>query len=268
MHKCLLFSDLHITAPGETIIGLDPSARFSAALDQALRHHPDARQLLILGDLTHTGHPQEYARLRDLLTDCPVPVTATLGNHDDRAAYFSAFPGAARDANGFAQAALDIGPCRVLLLDTLDESGVHTRHAGYLCDARLDWLRARLAKAPDRPTLIAMHHPPVRTGFDGMDRIRLCNDAAFLALLRAHPQVRQLVCGHVHRAISGNHAGLAWSILKSPCHQMPMLLGADGSGHSVDEPGGYAIALLDAETMILHAEDVTPARPVGQSSHS
>lgn len=268
MHTCLLFSDLHITAPGETIIGLDPADRFAAALHQALTTHPEARHLLILGDLTHTGHPAEYARLRALLADCPLPVTATLGNHDNRAAYFAAFPEAAQDGDGFAQAALDIGPCRVLLLDTLDESGAHPLHAGYLCDTRLDWLSARLAEAPDRPTLVAMHHPPVRTGFDGMDRIRLVNDTALMALLNDHPQVRQLVCGHVHRAISGNRAGLAWNILKSPCHQMPMLLGAEGSGHSTDDPGGYGIALLTPDTMILHAEDVAPARPVAHSSHS
>ncbi len=32
-------------------------------------------------------------------------------------------------------------------------------------EERLAWLDAKLALAPDRPTLIFMHHPPFRTGF-------------------------------------------------------------------------------------------------------
>lgn len=38
--------------------------------------------LLLAGDLTQTGHPEEMQVLADDLRKCPVPVIAVLGNHD------------------------------------------------------------------------------------------------------------------------------------------------------------------------------------------
>ncbi|MDJ0821216.1 MAG: phosphodiesterase [Paracoccaceae bacterium] len=256
MYKVLIFTDLHITEPRARIIGLDPAKRFAEALRHALERHPDAAHVLITGDLTHHGTAAQYAALRGLLDNCPLPVTATLGNHDLRAPYFAAFPEAMRDENGFAQGMLELGPVRLIVLDTLDETGTAPRHGGYLCDKRLGWLRARLQEGGDRPVIIAMHHPPFVTGFDGMDRIRLANDTAFLDLLKEFPQVRHLICGHVHRTISGHVGGLAWTVLKSTCHQMPMLLGKEGTGDSIDEPGAYGVALFHDAGLILHSEDV------------
>lgn len=41
-----------------------------------------ADMLLLAGDLTQTGHPEEMQVLADDLRKCPVPVVAVLGNHD------------------------------------------------------------------------------------------------------------------------------------------------------------------------------------------
>jgi Icc-related predicted phosphoesterase len=38
--------------------------------------------LLLAGDLTQTGHPEEMKVLADCLRKCPVPMVAVLGNHD------------------------------------------------------------------------------------------------------------------------------------------------------------------------------------------
>lgn len=38
--------------------------------------------LLLAGDLTQTGHPEEMKVLAEDLMECPVPVIAVLGNHD------------------------------------------------------------------------------------------------------------------------------------------------------------------------------------------
>lgn len=38
--------------------------------------------LLLAGDLTQTGHPEEMKVLADDLRQCPIPVIAVLGNHD------------------------------------------------------------------------------------------------------------------------------------------------------------------------------------------
>lgn len=38
--------------------------------------------LLLAGDLTQTGHPEEMQVLVDDLQKCPIPIVAVLGNHD------------------------------------------------------------------------------------------------------------------------------------------------------------------------------------------
>jgi len=265
MPKALIFTDLHITREGETIIGLDPLARFAEGLAHALRRHPDAAHVILTGDLTHHGHPEEYARLKAALADCPIPVTLTLGNHDARTAFDAAFPDAARTPDGFAQAALDLGGTRLLVLDTHDDAGGAPEHSGWLCDRRLAWLDAELTRAEQdaAPVVVLCHHPPFDTGFDGMDAIKLRNGAALLSRLRA-ARARHLICGHIHRTIHLSLDGLPASVLKSPCHQMPLLLGPQDVHLSVDEPGAYGVLLALPEQTILFSEDFALSRDAGR----
>jgi len=255
MHKLLVFTDIHITAPGETIIGLDPLERFGRCLDHALAHHPDAARIVITGDLTHTGAAAEYSRLHTALADCPVPVAMTLGNHDRRAAFRATFGDVPVDPAGFVQSVYEAGDHRLILLDTADAAAENT-HSGRLCAARLDWLDDTLDAAPDAPTVLFLHHPPIVTGFSGMDRIGLTNRDELIARLSRHTQLRQIVAGHVHRTIFGSAGGIPTAILKSPCHQMPMILNDSDYNLSVDEPGAYGIVLLTDDGVIVHTEDV------------
>lgn len=255
MQKILVLTDLHITAAGETIIGLDPLERLTAVLAAAQADHPDAAHLILTGDLTHHGTGAEYHRLKHALADLPWPVTYMLGNHDRRAPFRAAFPKAAVTDDGYVQTFHDLPGWRLICLDTLDDPAPPDRHSGILCQARMDWLRETLATTPDR-AVVFLHHPPVVTGFDGMDAIRLRNDQDVLDLLAQFPCAVQLVAGHVHRNISGHAGHLPFVIFKSPCHQMPMKLGAPGSAHSVDEPGAYGILLLGDGGVVAHSNDV------------
>ncbi len=278
-HKALIFTDPHITRDGETLIGLDPLDRFHDALSHALARHPDAQHLILLGDLVHTGVAAEYDRLMPLLADCPLPITATLGNHDARGLFAQHFPGS-MNPDGFAQSALDLGPLRLLILDTHDDKGeAPLEHDGWLCDRRLAWLDAELDRATreDSDVVVFCHHPPAPVGFWAMDAIGLANADALMSRLHANRNVRHLICGHVHRTIHAsianpNGGGLPMSVLKSTCHQNPMMLGAGTSQDSVDEPGAYGILLALPGTTVLHTEDFAlstgkvdryPARPLG-----
>lgn len=253
MTKLLIMTDIHIVEPGERIIGLDPSARFAEALAHALRDHGDAAHLILTGDLTHHGRPEQYARLKALIADVPMPVTLLIGNHDDRATFQAAFPEAARDENGFVQTVIDTDTHRLICLDTVDPNTAYS-HGGHLCAARMAWLEAQLAGS-DKPCLIFQHHPPARTGFDGMDVIGLNNAAEERAML-ARYGARHVIAGHIHRTMSGNAGGISYSLLKSPCHQMPMTLGPSPATSSVDEPGAFGIVLLGEDEIIVHTEDV------------
>lgn len=268
MQKILVFTDLHFVPEGETIIGLDPVERFSQGLAHAQERHPDAARIVITGDLTHHGTEAEYSRLKAALDHACIPVSLMPGNHDRRAPFLLAFPDTPATPDGFIQDAIDLEDTRLILLDTLNEDADDT-HSGLLCDARLDWMEDAITAAGDRRVILFMHHPPILTGFGGMDWIGLKSRPELAARLARHDTVHQIISGHVHRNIQGGFATASGrlipvAILKSPNHQMPMSLGFQDPHLSVDEPGAYGIVLLGADGIVIHTEDFS--LPASESS--
>lgn len=252
--KLIVLSDLHLTAPGEAIIGIDPWTRLDQALAHAQQAHPDAARYVLLGDLTHDAPPGSYDRLAARLARLPVPVSMVPGNHDDRAALRAAFPDHPACATGFVQSLTDTETHRLVFLDTLADAP-DPRHAGALCPARLDWFARALDGADGRAVVVFMHHPPLAVGFPGMDRIGLLNAAEFWALARG--RVAHLVLGHLHRPVSGTLQDTGFTVLKSITHQSRLNMDDTATGPSPAEPGAYGIVLLRPEGVVVHSDDFT-----------
>jgi Icc-related predicted phosphoesterase len=70
---------IRLAAAGDLHFGLDSEGTFRPALDD-MAERADA--LLLAGDLTRLGLPEEAEVLARELTGAPVPVAAVLGNHD------------------------------------------------------------------------------------------------------------------------------------------------------------------------------------------
>lgn len=253
LDKIIILTDVHLRAGGKTIIGLDPLARFDEAYQAAITAQPNAKALIIMGDLTHSGHAEEYEALRGRIADCPIPVTLMLGNHDTRAHFIDAFPGAPCTDAGHVQRIIDLPKHRIITLDTHD-SAADPLHSGFLCADRLAWLDAALAGCEGRQPLVFAHHPPCPVGFPAMDGIPLRNGADLLDRLRgtgAH-----LFFGHIHRTISGQAGGVPFTCFKGTCHQMPFDLTGFDSTASTDEPAAYGLLLLTDSGVIAHSEDI------------
>jgi len=256
MQKLLFISDLHLCPPGETIIGLDPLVRFKLVLDAALTDHSDASALILLGDLTHHGDAVSYETLKAALLEIQMPVIPMLGNHDNRETFLQVFPDAPLTESGHIQHVKDVGQHRLITLDSLDGPPFRDdHHAGHLCPERLAFLEAALASRDARHAVVCIHHPPFDTGIIGMDKIKLNRGDAFLDLLAAQRNVH-LICGHIHRTMSGSTRGVPWSMFKSPCHQGLLELDVPNAHLSSNEPGAYGIALLTEDGTVVHSEDV------------
>src|SRR5262249_46714211 len=115
--------------------------------------------------------------------------------------------------------------------------------AGALCAERLGWLAARLAEQPERPTLLFMHHPPIATGIEHMDAMGLAGAPALAELLRRHPPVERVACGHVHRSIPAPFAGTVASIAPSTAHQVALDLRPAAPACFTFEPPGFHLHL-------------------------
>ncbi|WIX32458.1 phosphodiesterase [Salinicola sp. JS01] len=245
-------TDLHLRRPGQKAYRVVETDRYLApavAALNALEPRPDV--VLISGDLTDFGRPEEYATLAEQLAPLAIPWYLIPGNHDDRQALRAAFPthdylGGPNQA--FIQYVVERFPLRLIGLDTL----VPGESRGELCTERLDWLADRLAEQPERPTLIFMHHPPFATGIGHMDAIGLSGRDALAALVRTYPNVERIVCGHVHRTLFQRFAGTLASCCPSTAHQVALDLRDDGDSAFVLEPPGYHLHLWRDEVLTTH----------------
>jgi 3',5'-cyclic-AMP phosphodiesterase len=250
MFLLLQLSDPHI---GGAWTGADPTASLSRVLDEVgrLRDRPDA--VLLTGDLANSGADREYALLHSLMGELDLPVHVLPGNHDDRDLLREHFdlPGAAGTP---VQYALDLGPLRLVALDTTRPGEV----AGELDEQRLAWLESELAGAPDRATLLAMHHPPISTGIAAWDEIGMpdADRRALAAILARHPQVRRVAAGHVHQTIAGDLAGRSALTIPSTCVQAPL----DFSSRQIElvpQPPGFAVHALVNGDIASHVRIVS-----------
>jgi len=231
--------------------------RLRAALDKLVNgpNRPDL--LLLTGDLTEDGNPADYARLAEAVSTCPFPVWPMVGNHDLREAVRAAFPQCPPSADGFLHYVLDHGTLRLVVLDTLELG----RHGGGFCEVRARWLTDTLAAAPDKPTLIALHHPPFTAGIPWMDTdAREPWVARLAATLKGHGQVKGLIAGHLHRTILSHWEDLPVLVCPSTAPAVGLDLtpiDADVPDNRVlitDEPPGYCLHLWNGKDVVTHFE--------------
>ena len=233
-------TDLHLRTPGQAayrVAETNMLTERALAKLRKLRPQPDA--VVITGDMTDCGLPEEYALLRRLLASLPMPVFMVPGNHDRRGNLKRAFadwPVIVADPN-FVQFVVDDYPVRLIGLDTVMERS----SAGILCARRLAFLSDALEAAPRRPTVVFMHHPPFDCGIGHMDRIRLLDGSAELAaILQRHQQILGLWCGHNHRQIETVFGGVPATIIPGVAHQVAFHLD-DDDGALVLEPPAFKL---------------------------
>jgi 3',5'-cyclic-AMP phosphodiesterase len=235
-------SDPHI---GATWTSADPVTRLRAAVE-AIRPRlglPDA--VLVTGDLAEHGSAEEYKLVREELATLRAPVAVVPGNHDDRSALRRAFDLPGEDADPIHYS-LDIGPLRLVMLD----STIPGEDGGELGPEQLSWLETTMAAAPERPTLLVMHHPPLLTGMTPWDRIGLAESSRveLTAIATRNPQVLAILAGHVHRAMTGSIGGRVAITAPSTYLQARLDLVAERLVFAEEEPPALAVhTLLDGE---------------------
>lgn len=240
-------TDLHV--------GFDPAAgpeelnqlRLRAVLTRILEG-PNRPDLVVLsGDITERGDIASFERAAALLAECPFPVWPMVGNHDSREALLQAFP-QMRGEDGFVHRVIEQEGLRIVLLDTLDPE----RHGGAFCAGRQAWLTAQLDAAPETPTVIFMHHPPVVSGIDWMDPDP---DAGWLRrfgeAIEGRRNILALHCGHLHRPMAATFRGI-------PAHVTPSvapLLALDLRPTNPDRPDGRDLITVEPPAFALHRWD-------------
>ena len=145
----------------------------------------------------------------------------------------------------------DIAGQRVILLDSVGDPG---KGGGRLDPVQLDWLGARLEEAADRPAIVVLHHH-ANPLFTAVDRIILENGAALVAVLRRHPDIRQVVAGHVHYTSTATWHGLPFTTLAGSHYNVTIPLEPGTPLERLDGPAQMAVILSDTEQTLVHFDN-------------
>lgn len=255
-------TDSHIEAAGVLTYGIfDAAASLAKVVDAINARAPQPDLVVHTGDLVHHGAPEQYGPARAILDGLRAPYVAIPGNHDNREGFAAAFADTAwlPKSGEFLHFVVDQHPVRLVCLDTVIPEATD----GALCAARLAWLEQQLAAAPDRPTVVACHHPPFISGLTGVTGRGLAEGGeAFAAILADSPQVVRLICGHEHRPMAATFGGRAAWVGTATGFQFAALTSPERVLAITREPPGYSLHLM-VDDPVGGAQMVSHSVPVG-----
>ena len=152
-------TDLHIRKsyagnPMEAIFQKeeDPEKKLRWMLKRAVQEQADC--LLITGDIVHEGGEEDYAYVKDVVTEVvgeKMKIFYACGNHDRKPAFQKVLLGGAKTADytGYVKG------YRVVVLD----SSVEGKENGCITPEQEEWLAETLKEDFGKGTLLAFHHP-------------------------------------------------------------------------------------------------------------
>ncbi len=211
-------SDLHIAVP-QTI--KNHATRFHLTevsipvLEQVLEHLESCQLdfLLLPGDLTQDGEPENHQWLAQRLAKLPFPVYVVPGNHDvptvsatknsigfqDFPRYYYQFGYQNSQQHYYTQ---EILPGVQLIALNSNNFNSEGKQLGFVDEAQLLWLTEILAKVQDKLVLVMIHHNliehlPNQSKHNLGKRYMLANTSQLLAILRKYG-VKLIFTGHLH----------------------------------------------------------------------
>ncbi|WP_049722688.1 3',5'-cyclic-AMP phosphodiesterase [Gilvimarinus polysaccharolyticus] len=191
--RLIQITDTHLgPAIGETLLGLDTDQSLVDVLELIESEQDSVDAVVCTGDVASNPDPSCYVRYLDTMRryfDCPLGWLP--GNHD-----ITAMMQQVIHPYLPAMRTMKVGEWLLVLLDSSVIGHVH----GDFSAAELEFLECTLAAHPNTPTLVLLHHQPVKVGSDWIDQYQVRSHEAFFAILDAQPQVKAVSWGHVHQA--------------------------------------------------------------------
>jgi Icc protein len=237
--KFVVMSDLHLVPEGQVSMTLDTATRLEQAVEAVIARHADADFVILAGDLADRGEAAAYERLKTIIARLPIPVHITLGNHDRRPTFLEVFGEEFADETGNIDKVIDAKGYRIIVLDSSEPDRVD----GVLEPVQIDWLRARLAEALDRPVIVVLHHNANALHIRS-DTIAMLEPADFISALKSHPDIRQVIAGHVHVTSTASWHGLPFTTLAGGHYSVSFNIDQpDAPIRRIDGPGQMALVI-------------------------
>ncbi|ADO46995.1 3',5'-cyclic-AMP phosphodiesterase [[Enterobacter] lignolyticus] len=211
--RILQITDTHLFAEKhETLLGVNTWDSYQAVLAAIHASQRESDLIVATGDLAQDHSSAAYQLFAEGIAGFAAPCVWLPGNHDFQPAMYSAL----QDAGISPAKRVLLGEnWQILLLDSQVFGVPH----GELSDFQLDWLEQRLSESTERHTLLLLHHHPLPAGCSWLDQHSLRNAGALDQVLSRYPQVKNMLCGHIHQEMDIDWNGRRMMATPSTCVQ-------------------------------------------------
>lgn len=190
-------SDIHLLDnKNDKLHNIDISKVFSEILKSINKIKPKIDFILLSGDVSENGSVSSYINAKEILSSIRIPVFWIPGNHDDLCNI------------NILNNDLNISPLKsfvkndinFILLNSVafDNNGIN-RSRGFLSSNELQFLKNELQNNISKINIIALHHPPIKSG-TWKDERMLENSDSFFELINQFDNVSLVIFGHQHQS--------------------------------------------------------------------
>ncbi|EMI5491471.1 3',5'-cyclic-AMP phosphodiesterase [Providencia stuartii] len=211
--RILQITDTHLFADtANTLLGINTHQSYHAVLDAILQQNLPIDLIVATGDLVQDQSPQAYQHFAQGIELIPAPCVWLPGNHDYQPAMVNSLKLAGISC---AKEILIGSEWQILMLDSQLQDVPH----GELSEQQLEWMKKCLDSQPQRTTLIMLHHHPLPSGCTWLDQHSLRNSHMLAEYLKGYPQVKAMLCGHIHQEMDEYWNGIRLLATPSTCVQ-------------------------------------------------
>ncbi|WED21464.1 3',5'-cyclic-AMP phosphodiesterase [Vibrio sp. JC009] len=239
--KLLQLTDTHLFSIQDgCLLSVNTLDSFRAVVSEVKNRNTEFDAILATGDISQDHTAKSYCRFEQEISCLEKPCLWLPGNHDFKPNMKSVLP----SDQIFSEPHVLAGDFWQII--SLDSQVAGVPH-GRLNGQQLALLDEKLAKHPERHTLILLHHHPVLVGSAWLDQHTLYHAESFWEVVKKHNNVRAAVCGHVHQAFDEKHHGVRVITTPSTCVQFK----PDSQDFALDaqSPGWRTFELFEDGTL-------------------
>ena len=210
--RIVQLTDSHVFADADARLrGINTRESLQAVRDLVRLRDPDADLVLASGDMSQDASAESYRYLAAEFDRLGPPVVWIPGNHDDPATMKEEFV----SPNIFPARRVLVANWQILLLDSTLAGQVH----GRITPEQIEFLEAGLDEYPQQHALVCLHHQALEMGSRWIDLKGLQQAERLRDIVRARPEVRAVLWGHVHQESQRSSDGIEWMSTPSTCVQ-------------------------------------------------
>ena len=189
--RVLQITDTHLFAhPDRTLLGINTRDSFNAVLEAIMAENREVDFVLVTGDISQDYSAESYQYFAKRIALLGKKVFFLPGNHDDGPLMYRLF------------APLGVNTERHIIAGSWQfvclNSQVYGVPHGWIGHEQMEYLKNVCSEYQHLNTAVCVHHLPRLVGSAWLDTQTMHNQDEFNRLLYTLPDLRLVLCGHVH----------------------------------------------------------------------